>query len=166
MQLPASPYQRLRGPEVSLREEERVRLWLRLTGEWRCVFVSDWATLLITIIIHPGREMLISEDFRLHQQSITESHPSELISSSQQFTVPLLELISSPQTTQSLINGMKVTPNNNLIRPLRKSFYLLCDLKYLPSLPLLALHSQVSHQLKVTHVKNIHLFIFYFHKVT
>lgn len=28
-------------------------------GRGRCVFVSNWATLLITIIIHPGRKMLI-----------------------------------------------------------------------------------------------------------
>lgn len=93
-QPPAPPSRRPRGPEASLREE-------RLLGGWRGrgdggegrVLESNWAILLITI--HPGREMLIREDF-INSPSSWIS-PCELISSSQH---SLLEVISSAQTTQ------------------------------------------------------------------
>lgn len=57
-----------------------------------------------------------------------------------------MELINSAQTTQTqgLINGMADPPSNDLIRPMRKSSYLLSHLINLPSFPP---HSQKSKSL-------------------
>ena len=63
-QMPASLYQTLHGPEVSLKQRERKNVGEtdRVKKNKGVFFVSNWATLLITIIIHCGRETLIRED--------------------------------------------------------------------------------------------------------